>query len=60
MPVIDCPKCDGRGGWNDIDGMWVECRECDGTGYVDSDEDRDDDIDPDDCGGRHSAVSHAR
>lgn len=39
MPIIDCPKCDGLGGWNDIDGVWVECDECEGSGYVDDEPD---------------------
>lgn len=42
MPLVDCPKCDGFGGWTDIDGLWVECEDCDGHGFVD-DEAEDDD-----------------
>jgi DnaJ-class molecular chaperone len=38
MPLIDCPKCDGFGGWMNIDGTYVECEECNGEGFVDDDE----------------------
>jgi hypothetical protein len=45
---ITCPECDGSKGWLTIDGTWMLCDQCDGKGYVDEDElkDDDDDLEP--------------
>jgi DnaJ-class molecular chaperone len=40
---VTCPECDGNKGWSNVDGFWVECEKCLGTGYVDEDELEDDD-----------------
>jgi hypothetical protein len=29
-----CQECDGEGGWEDEDGEWIDCENCDGTGEV--------------------------
>ena len=40
---VDCRKCEGKRGWFDLDGKWIECGECDGRGFVEAEGDSDDD-----------------
>lgn len=40
--MIECPNCNGSCGWIEpMGGLWVECDECQGSGYVNDDEDED-------------------
>jgi hypothetical protein len=40
---ITCPECDGKKGWTNMDGFWVECDFCNAHGWVDEDDLEDDD-----------------
>jgi DnaJ-class molecular chaperone len=34
---IQCPKCEGKGGWYDsgfFSSSWVKCDHCNGVGYL--------------------------
>ena len=35
LTTTTCPECLGEGGWEDNDGEWIKCPNCDGSGDVD-------------------------
>lgn len=45
---ITCPECDGKCGWPNMEGLWVECALCEGKGWVDEDSLGETGIDEDD------------